>query len=206
MLTKLCVFTFYGFSIYCWACQVNLQYCVCLGNPTITPRRVLRSKWFQNPWACGSYSHPRMGCTTQDLANMMEPLPAEGSLSQVHLVFFFNKSLHNSQMITVKQDLTYFLPVSCGSAPAGVVCWRGDSSHLLLYRSWSCSFWVERSWKTHFALPLYQPIQWMHEWAWMSTQCINLFFFYKIFIETIPFFHLLLREQCWFLCIWDCNI
>ena len=54
-------------------------FCVLLGNPIVTPRRVLRSQWFQDPWTCGSYTYPGRGCSAQDLANLMEPLPAEGA-------------------------------------------------------------------------------------------------------------------------------
>lgn len=53
------------------------------GNPVITPRRVLRSRWFSDPWTCGSYSYLGKGCSEQDLDNMMEPLPPRGSKSQV---------------------------------------------------------------------------------------------------------------------------
>ena len=61
-----------------------MVFCVLLGNPIITPRRVLRSQWFQDPWTCGSYTYPGRGCSAQDLANLMEPLPTKGaSQSQV---------------------------------------------------------------------------------------------------------------------------
>lgn len=56
---------------------------MCLGNPTITPRRIMRSQWFHDPWTCGSYTYPGKGCSAQDLQNMMEPLPTESSQSQV---------------------------------------------------------------------------------------------------------------------------
>ncbi|KAI3363155.1 hypothetical protein L3Q82_011804 [Scortum barcoo] len=73
------------------------------GNPTIVPKRILRSQWFHDRWTCGSYCHPAIGCSEQDLENMMEPLPTKGPQSQV------------------------------ASSPAGAVCWRGDSSVLLLH-------------------------------------------------------------------------
>lgn len=44
------------------------------------------------------------------------------------------------------------------SAPAGVVCWRGYSSLLLLHRPRSSSLWLERSWSTHLSLLLHQSI------------------------------------------------
>ncbi|KAM9345431.1 peroxisomal N(1)-acetyl-spermine/spermidine oxidase-like [Symphorus nematophorus] len=64
------------------------------GNPTITPRRILRSQWFHDPWTCGSYSHPAIGCSAQDLENMMEPLPTKGSQSQPLQVLFAGEATH----------------------------------------------------------------------------------------------------------------
>ncbi|XP_070772619.1 peroxisomal N(1)-acetyl-spermine/spermidine oxidase-like [Enoplosus armatus] len=64
------------------------------GNSTITPRRILRSQWFQDPWTCGSYSHPAVGCSAQDLENMMEPLPTKGSQSQPLQVLFAGEATH----------------------------------------------------------------------------------------------------------------
>ncbi|XP_071336862.1 peroxisomal N(1)-acetyl-spermine/spermidine oxidase-like [Trachinotus anak] len=71
------------------------------GNPTITPRRVLRSQWFHDPWTCGSYSYPGKGCSVQDLENMMEPLPAEGSQSQPLQVLFAGEATHPCYYSTV---------------------------------------------------------------------------------------------------------
>lgn len=68
----------FGTLQHCWTC------CVCLGNPTITPRRILRSQWFHDPWTCGSYSYPGKGCSVHDLYNLMEPLPWKGEQSQVY--------------------------------------------------------------------------------------------------------------------------
>lgn len=66
------------------------------GNPVITPRRVLRSQWFSDPWTCGSYSYLRKGCSEQDLDNMMEPLPPRGSKSQVTSSLQQNNSVQAS--------------------------------------------------------------------------------------------------------------
>ncbi|XP_030297293.1 peroxisomal N(1)-acetyl-spermine/spermidine oxidase-like [Sparus aurata] len=64
------------------------------GNPTITPRRVLRSQWFHDPWTCGSYSFPGRGCSVQDLENMMEPLPTKGSQAKPLQVLFAGEATH----------------------------------------------------------------------------------------------------------------
>ncbi|XP_054655588.1 peroxisomal N(1)-acetyl-spermine/spermidine oxidase isoform X1 [Dunckerocampus dactyliophorus] len=71
------------------------------GNPIITPRRVLRSQWLNNPWTCGSYSYPSKGCSLQDLENMMEPLPSKPSLSQPLQVLFAGEASHPSYFSTV---------------------------------------------------------------------------------------------------------
>ncbi|XP_049926879.1 peroxisomal N(1)-acetyl-spermine/spermidine oxidase-like [Epinephelus moara] len=71
------------------------------GNPTITPRRVLRSQWFHDPWTCGSYSHPGIGCSAQDLENMREPLPTKGSQSQPLQVLFAGEATHPYYYSTV---------------------------------------------------------------------------------------------------------
>ncbi|XP_029305563.1 peroxisomal N(1)-acetyl-spermine/spermidine oxidase [Cottoperca gobio] len=71
------------------------------GNPTIAPRRVLRSQWFHDPWTCGSYSYPAIGCSAQDLDNMMEPLPTKGSLLQPLQVLFAGEATHPCYYSTV---------------------------------------------------------------------------------------------------------
>nr|XP_046258881.1 peroxisomal N(1)-acetyl-spermine/spermidine oxidase-like isoform X2 [Scatophagus argus] len=69
------------------------------GNPIITPRRILRSQWFHDPWTCGSYSYPAKGCSVQDLENMMEPLPSKGS--QPLQVLFAGEATHPCYYSTV---------------------------------------------------------------------------------------------------------
>ncbi|XP_041645528.1 peroxisomal N(1)-acetyl-spermine/spermidine oxidase-like isoform X2 [Cheilinus undulatus] len=64
------------------------------GNPTLTPRRILRSQWFHDPWTCGSYSFPGRLCSAQDLENMMEPLPSKGSQAQPLQVLFAGEATH----------------------------------------------------------------------------------------------------------------
>ncbi|CAL8284185.1 unnamed protein product [Arctogadus glacialis] len=72
------------------------------GNPIVTPRRVLRSQWFQDPWTCGSYTYPGRGCSAQDLANLMEPLPAEGAPQSPPLqVLFAGEATHHCYYSTV---------------------------------------------------------------------------------------------------------
>lgn len=60
----------------CWLCFS--------GNPAIMPKRIFRTRWFNNPWTCGSYSNPAVGWSLQDLSNLREPLPSKESQSQVH--------------------------------------------------------------------------------------------------------------------------
>ncbi|XP_033956157.1 peroxisomal N(1)-acetyl-spermine/spermidine oxidase-like isoform X1 [Pseudochaenichthys georgianus] len=79
----------------------TLRLTVCLGNPTVTPRRALRSQWFHDPWTCGSYSYPGKGCSVQDLENMMEPLPTDGSLLQPLQVLFAGEATHTCYFSTV---------------------------------------------------------------------------------------------------------
>ncbi|GAA6213838.1 peroxisomal N(1)-acetyl-spermine/spermidine oxidase-like isoform X1 [Lates japonicus] len=71
------------------------------GDPTITPKRILRSQWFHDPWTCGSYSHPAIGCSAQDLENMMEPLPTKGSESPTLQVLFAGEATHPCYYSTV---------------------------------------------------------------------------------------------------------
>ncbi|XP_076598370.1 peroxisomal N(1)-acetyl-spermine/spermidine oxidase [Chaetodon auriga] len=71
------------------------------GNPTITPRRILRSQWFHDPWTCGSYSYCGKGCSFQDLENMMEPLPTKGSQAQPLQVLFAGEATHPCYYSTV---------------------------------------------------------------------------------------------------------
>lgn len=69
------------------------------GNSIITPKRIMRSQWFHDPWTCGSYSYPGIGCSAQDLDNMMEPLPTKGS--QPLQVLFAGEATHPFYYSTV---------------------------------------------------------------------------------------------------------
>lgn len=71
------------------------------GNPIITPRRILRSQWFHDPWTRGSYSFPRTGCSKQDLENLQEPLPVKGSQSRPLQVLFAGEATHSHHYSTV---------------------------------------------------------------------------------------------------------
>ncbi|CAL8256689.1 unnamed protein product [Lota lota] len=72
------------------------------GNPIITPRRMLRSQWFQDPWTCGSYTYPGRSCSSQDLANLMEPLPSKGASQFPPLqVLFAGEATHHCYYSTV---------------------------------------------------------------------------------------------------------
>ncbi|XP_051935483.1 peroxisomal N(1)-acetyl-spermine/spermidine oxidase [Hippocampus zosterae] len=71
------------------------------GNPIITPRKILRSQWFHDPWTCGSYSYPSRGCSSQDIENLMEPLPSKQTLSQPLQVLFAGEATHPSYFSTV---------------------------------------------------------------------------------------------------------
>ncbi|XP_026211777.1 peroxisomal N(1)-acetyl-spermine/spermidine oxidase [Anabas testudineus] len=71
------------------------------GNPILTPKRILRSQWFHDPWTCGSYTCPGKGCSAQDLENMMESLPTKGSQSQPLQVMFAGEATHPFYFSTV---------------------------------------------------------------------------------------------------------
>ncbi|KAM9365198.1 peroxisomal N(1)-acetyl-spermine/spermidine oxidase-like [Pholidichthys leucotaenia] len=76
------------------------------GNPIISPKRILRSQWFIDPWTCGSYSYLAKGCSEQDLDNMMEPLPPKGSQSKPLQVLFAGEATHPYYFSTVHGALT----------------------------------------------------------------------------------------------------
>lgn len=69
------------------------------GNSVLTPKRVLHSQWFHDPWTCGSYSFPGIGCSSQDLSNMEEPVPNTGA--QPLQVLFAGEATHSSFFSTV---------------------------------------------------------------------------------------------------------
>ncbi|XP_067092840.1 peroxisomal N(1)-acetyl-spermine/spermidine oxidase isoform X1 [Osmerus mordax] len=71
------------------------------GNPIITPRRILRSQWFLDPWTCGSYSYTAKGCSGQDIDNLAEPLPSREGQSQPLQVMFAGEATHSRFFSTV---------------------------------------------------------------------------------------------------------
>ncbi|CAJ1067564.1 peroxisomal N(1)-acetyl-spermine/spermidine oxidase-like [Xyrichtys novacula] len=64
------------------------------GDQSVMPKRILRTQWFSDPWTCGSYCHPAIGCSAKDLENMMEPLPTRESQSQPLQVLFAGEATH----------------------------------------------------------------------------------------------------------------
>uniref|UniRef100_A0A673HGB1 Peroxisomal N(1)-acetyl-spermine/spermidine oxidase-like n=1 Tax=Sinocyclocheilus rhinocerous TaxID=307959 RepID=A0A673HGB1_9TELE len=71
------------------------------GNPTITPRKLLRSQWFHEPYSCGSYTYVAKGCSGYDIDNLAEPLPLKGSNSKSLQVLFAGEATHRSFFSTV---------------------------------------------------------------------------------------------------------
>ncbi|NP_001314981.1 peroxisomal N(1)-acetyl-spermine/spermidine oxidase [Danio rerio] len=71
------------------------------GNPTIMPRKLLRSQWFHEPYSCGSYSYVAKGCSGYDIDNLAEPLPLKGSNSKPLQVLFAGEATHRSFFSTV---------------------------------------------------------------------------------------------------------
>ncbi|MGH0141865.1 UNVERIFIED_CONTAM: hypothetical protein FKN15_075001 [Acipenser sinensis] len=47
------------------------------GNPSITPKRILQSKWHSDPYTKGSYSYVAVGCSGSDIENIVQPLPLQ---------------------------------------------------------------------------------------------------------------------------------
>ncbi|XP_062852245.1 peroxisomal N(1)-acetyl-spermine/spermidine oxidase [Trichomycterus rosablanca] len=71
------------------------------GNPTIAPRKLLRSQWFHEPYTCGSYSYLAKGCSGQDLDNLTEPLPLTGLNAEPLQVLFAGEATHRHFFSTV---------------------------------------------------------------------------------------------------------
>ncbi|XP_047207537.1 peroxisomal N(1)-acetyl-spermine/spermidine oxidase-like [Girardinichthys multiradiatus] len=73
------------------------------GDHTITPKTIVCTRWFHDPWTLGSYCHPAIGCSAQDFKNMMEPLPKRGKKQPLQVLFageathpFYYSSLHGA--------------------------------------------------------------------------------------------------------------
>lgn len=58
------------------------------GNPQLpAPKSVLRSRWHSAPYTRGSYSYVAVGSTGEDLDVMAQPLPADGTGTQLQVLF-----------------------------------------------------------------------------------------------------------------------
>ncbi|XP_041645529.1 peroxisomal N(1)-acetyl-spermine/spermidine oxidase-like isoform X1 [Cheilinus undulatus] len=71
------------------------------GDPSVTPKRILRTQWFNDPWACGSFCYPAIGFIADDLKNMAEPLPTTEVQSQPLQVLFAGEATHSEAFSTV---------------------------------------------------------------------------------------------------------
>ncbi|XP_030628392.1 peroxisomal N(1)-acetyl-spermine/spermidine oxidase [Chanos chanos] len=71
------------------------------GNPTIAPRKLVRSQWHSHPYACGSYTYIAKGCSGCDISNLAEPLPPGDSQTKAMQVLFAGEATHSSFFSTV---------------------------------------------------------------------------------------------------------
>ncbi|XP_064173044.1 peroxisomal N(1)-acetyl-spermine/spermidine oxidase-like [Anguilla rostrata] len=71
------------------------------GNPTISPKRIMRSQWYHDPYTCGSYSYLATGCSGFDIDTLAEPLPLKGSRTKPLQVLFAGEATHDSFFSTV---------------------------------------------------------------------------------------------------------
>ncbi|KAI5606293.1 peroxisomal N(1)-acetyl-spermine/spermidine oxidase [Silurus asotus] len=71
------------------------------GNPTVTPKKLVRSQWYHDPYTCGSYTYVSKGCSGQDIDNLTEPLPLTGSKAKPLQVLFAGEATHKSFFSTV---------------------------------------------------------------------------------------------------------
>ncbi|MBN3294925.1 PAOX oxidase, partial [Amia calva] len=66
------------------------------GNATITPKRIMRSAWYHDPYTCGSYTYVAVGCSGFDIDIIAEPLPLKESHSKPLQVLFAGEATHRS--------------------------------------------------------------------------------------------------------------
>ncbi|KAG7462507.1 hypothetical protein MATL_G00185600 [Megalops atlanticus] len=71
------------------------------GNPTITPKRILRSQWYHDPYTYGSYTYVAKGCSEYDIDILAEPLPLKGSNTKPLQVLFAGEATNQSFFSTV---------------------------------------------------------------------------------------------------------
>lgn len=90
----------WSFDSDLYRCLQNLRVLLRAGNPTITPKRILRSQWFHDPWTLGSYSYLAKGCSVQDVLNLIEPLPTNSSQAQVPANRYKHMSIYTLTIIS----------------------------------------------------------------------------------------------------------
>ncbi|XP_058841066.1 peroxisomal N(1)-acetyl-spermine/spermidine oxidase-like [Acipenser ruthenus] len=66
------------------------------GNPSITPKRILQSKWHSDPYTKGSYSYVAVGCSGSDIENIVQPLPLQETDTKPLQVLFAGEATHQS--------------------------------------------------------------------------------------------------------------
>ncbi|GAB6025499.1 hypothetical protein CHUAL_011238 [Chamberlinius hualienensis] len=68
------------------------------GNPNIpSPRRMWRTKWCSDQWACGSYTHVTNNSCLKEIRNLAQPLPNE----KKPVVLFAGEATHDNYYSTI---------------------------------------------------------------------------------------------------------
>ncbi|MBN3284881.1 PAOX oxidase, partial [Polyodon spathula] len=68
----------------------------CTGNPSVTVKRILQSKWHSDPYTKGSYSYVAVGCSGSDIENIARPLPLHETDTKPLQVLFAGEATHRS--------------------------------------------------------------------------------------------------------------
>ncbi|TSK22762.1 Peroxisomal N(1)-acetyl-spermine/spermidine oxidase [Bagarius yarrelli] len=71
------------------------------GDSTIVVKKLVRSRWFHDPYTCGSYSYVAKDCSGRDIDNLAEPLPLTGLNAEPLQVLFAGEATHKSFFSTV---------------------------------------------------------------------------------------------------------
>ncbi|KAH0624385.1 hypothetical protein JD844_031791 [Phrynosoma platyrhinos] len=66
------------------------------GNPHLTPRSILRSKWHSEPYTKGSYSYVSVDSCGDDIDVLAQPLPEEACNSKPPQVLFAGEATHRT--------------------------------------------------------------------------------------------------------------
>ncbi len=98
-------FRIWNITIHLWSLSYQLS-----GNPTSTPRKLLRSQWFHETYSCGSYTYVTRGCSGYDIDNLAEPLPLKGSNSKV-LLFSFCQCLFKQLDLILLLNSTLYIDI-----------------------------------------------------------------------------------------------